>query len=257
MSAVGLFIRTWRLAHAWDRQRLAKLTGLAADEIRRHEEGVTLAPLDVRRLYAIAFGLSIEEFEDHWRSHLGRLLVTAGDPGRIPVINLAPAGEPRNYEEFGLDSGQGYTYVDRGPGQEDDTLFAVVAIGHSMRHARHPDSIEEGDLVICRPVLRLEDVPDGSCVHVRFGWTRDNTCTLKQFTRVATGLVELRPINPSYESIQVEIDEIVRVALVIECRRRWRIPPVVRQVVVDEYSQTQARVNARGGEWETGRRGEG
>ncbi len=168
--------------------------------------------------------------------------MTIAAPGKIPVINLSPASEPRNYEEFGLDSGLGFTYVDRSPGQEDPTLFGVVVVGPSMTNPGGEPSINEGDLLICRPVQRLEEVPDGSSVHVRFGPVRQHTCTIKALHRQADGSIELRPYNPDFKSLFTHSDDIVRLSVVIECRRLWRPPPPPR-IVVDEFAQRRRDID--------------
>jgi len=236
MSAIGSFIRSSRLARQWGEADLARLAGLSVEQVRGHEEGAALIAYDIRRRYARALGLSIEQFEDCWRRHMNRLLLTVAAPGKIPVINLSPASEPRNYEEFGPDSGLGFTYVDRSPGQDDATLFGVVVVGRSMTNPAGEPSIDEGDLVICRPAQRLEEVPDGSAVHVRFGPARQHTCTIKSLYRMADGLLELRPYNPNFTSLLTSVDEIARLSLIIECRRLWH-PPPRRRVVVDEFAQ--------------------
>jgi hypothetical protein len=42
----------------------------------------------------------------------------------IPIINLAPAGRIVDYEEYGVDSGQGWEYVEQGD-IEDPLAFGV------------------------------------------------------------------------------------------------------------------------------------
>jgi hypothetical protein len=52
--------------------------------------------------------------------------------GRIPVINLAPAGQPADYVEMYPDSGIGNAYIDPSPGIAGPNLFAFVIVGDSM-----------------------------------------------------------------------------------------------------------------------------
>jgi len=245
MSAIGSFIRSSRLARQWGDVDLARLTGLSVEQVRDHEDGLLLIAYDIRRRYAVAMGLSIEQFEDCWRRHMNRLMVTVAAPGKIPVINLSPASEPRNYEEYGPDSGLGYTYVDRSPGQDDPTLFGVVVVGRSMTNPAGEPSIHEGDLVICRPAQRLDEVSDGSAVHVRFGPVRQHTCTIKCLYRMADGLLELRPYNPDFASLLSPVEDISRLSLIVECRRLWH-PPPRRRVVVDEFAQLRGEDGDRG-----------
>jgi SOS-response transcriptional repressor LexA len=112
-----------------------------------------------------------------------------------------------------------------------DVLFAAVLIGDSMSPA-----YAAGDLVIFRPVRQEERLPDGSPVFVRFSAERDHSCTFKWLKRRGDGRYELQPENAKYPTQIAGPEMIDRMALAIERREKFWIPPGPRRVS-DEYAQ--------------------
>jgi SOS-response transcriptional repressor LexA len=216
MSVPGVYILGLRQGRRVDRQTVASATGIGVDRQRDIEEGY-VAPTPVERdAYARHFGFaSLDEFDENWRTKMVQL--TKGEStGRIPVINLAPAGEPRSYEEAYPNSGLGYAYIDPPPGISGANLFAFVIFGDSME----PD-YPDGDYAICRPASPNEII-DGSPVFVRFGAAREHGCTFKKCYQAGPLHVELQPINPRCRSQIVLKEDIDRMAVVIAVVRRKR-----------------------------------
>jgi SOS-response transcriptional repressor LexA len=162
-----------------------------------------------RRSYAKLFGFRcVQSFDDGWRA--SRIPLSRGEIfGRIPVINLAPAGRPRDYVEPYADSGIGHAYIDPPPGISGPDLFAFIIDGDSME----PD-YPCGHFAICRPA-KPEEIVDGQAVLVRFDESRDFECTFKIVYRVSTEEVELRPTNPKHPTLKTATTSIVRMSPVI------------------------------------------
>ena len=198
---------------------LIERTGLPRPTVSRHVNGHTMPSYADRRRYAAAFGLDIEQFESRWRGR--RIDTSRGDPaGGIPVINRAPAGQAFDYEEYGIDSGIGFEYLDRG-GLDEDNLFAVVIIGDSMEPRLH-----EGDHVIFQHIdLEREPmVDDGDIVFVRFEPTFRDGCMVAALRRLAAGHVRLQKFNPNYPHLDCRRGDLRQLAVAIERRERFKRP---------------------------------
>lgn len=125
MSAIGQTIKRLREEHGWTQAELGQKVDLDGTNIARREMGRTKVKAAERFRFAQAFGMSITEFDEQWRQWI--VPRTRGGHG-IPVINRAPAGQIVDYEEYGVDSGQGYEYIDFGT-IPDPHAFAVVVVG--------------------------------------------------------------------------------------------------------------------------------
>jgi transcriptional regulator with XRE-family HTH domain len=211
MSAPAKYILGLRHGRGWTQAVVADRTGIAIGRQQVIELGLALPTPPERRAYAKCFEVaSTDEFDQGWRSTAVRL--SRGDiDGRIPVINLVPAGDAGQYEEVYPNSGIGYAYIDPPPGVCGPNLFAFVIFGDSME----PD-FPSGHFAICRPTAP-ENVGDGEPAFVRFGAARGNGCTFKRCFRVDRNLLKLRAINPAYPPLVVAKIEIDRLAPVIAC----------------------------------------
>ncbi len=198
---------------------LIERTGLPRPTVSRHVNGHTMPSYADRRRYAAAFGMGVDEFESRWRAR--RIDTARGDPGGgIPVINRAPAGHPIDYEEYGVDSGVGYEYLERGDlGPEN--LFAVVIVGDSMEPRLH-----EGDYVIFQSVdpERGPAVEDGDIVFVRFESTFREGCMVAALRRLAADHVRLQKFNPNYPHLDCRRRDLRQLAVAIERRERLKRP---------------------------------
>jgi phage repressor protein C with HTH and peptisase S24 domain len=211
MSAPGSYILGLRQGRQLDRDTLAAEIGIEAQRQRWIEDGVAVPSQQERKAYAKYFGFAtLDEFDDGWRAKaIPRSRADA--TGRIPVINLAPAGLPEAYFEVYPDSGIGMAYIDPPPGISGPNLFAFVIIGNSME-----PNFPDGHYAICRTVLP-EEIVDGQAVFVRLGAAREHTCTFKRCFKVDDARVELRPINPEFPSEVVNKVDIDRMSPVIAC----------------------------------------
>lgn len=221
----GAFLQAMREKKAMTQRDLKLLTGLGINTISAHENGHNFPALAVRKIYAKALGFpSVLDMDEAWRgSDSGKRRTSRGSPrGDIPVINLAPAGSPRAYNECFSDSGVGFEYIDRTPGLPEGDLFAFVVVGDSMI-----PEFQEGDYVVCQWAT-LEELEEGQPVFVRFGNRRSDECTFKRIYRARDGRIELRPDNPRHPLVIVEAEDILRIAAIAEVRRRTRWRAKVR-----------------------------
>lgn len=218
MPNFGRTLKQLRLGKGLTQSELANRAGLSLSTISNSENHVTPEISDkTQRRIAEALGLRLDEFRQLW---MGETVQTRGQIGGIPVINKVPGGEPVDYTEYGVDSGQGYEYLTRTPwqiGVDMDLLFAVVVVGDSMS----PEFLE-GDYLVFKPILDAEDqVPDGTPVFVRFGSERDHGCTFKRVFSAGDDRIELRPDNRKHLPLVVERSQIERMSKLIEVRRRY------------------------------------
>lgn len=209
MAHFGSKIRALRSERGLSQEDLAALCGLHRNTVNKVER-TAAHPDDVKAstkiCLAVGFGLTVEELVGLYQ--LPAIPQQRGDPkGGIPVINFAPAGEPIDYEHMELDAGIGGDYIPRiGSGVHDPNAFAFIVVGDSMLPEFH-----EGDVVICSP---NSTVSDGDAVFVRFGASRDSTCTFKRvFDRGDN--VELIPDNRRNPPMIVTKADIDRMAKVV------------------------------------------
>jgi SOS-response transcriptional repressor LexA len=133
------------------------------------------------------------------------------------VINRAPAGQILDYEEWGVDSGQGYEYVDFGT-VTDPLAFCVIVVGQSMQPA-----LTDGDQLILSPIdpYKPDDrLADGKIVFVRFTVENSGGCTLARFYQEQAGRIRLHKDNPAYAPIHCQREHIQGIAIAIERRVR-------------------------------------
>jgi phage repressor protein C with HTH and peptisase S24 domain len=232
MSAPGQLVLKLRTERTATREAVAAATGLTIERQEAIESAITLPTYHERRTYAKFFEFgSVQDFDEAWRGTTVRL--SRGEMnGRIPVINLAPAGSPQDFEEQYVDSGIGHSYIDPPPGIVGPNLFAFVILGDSMA----PD-YPEGHFAICRPTPS-DQIPDGHAVFVRFGASRDYTCTFKKCFRLDALRVELRPVNTRHATLIVDKEEINRmspvIALLAPDRANQQGPRQSHRIIADD-----------------------
>ncbi len=230
MSAMGTGIKRLREERGWTQAQLGEKVGLDGTNIARRERGDTQVKPAERQKFARAFGLSVTAFDDAWRVfRTGR---TQGGHG-IPLINKVPAGEVQDYEEYGVDSGQGYEYLDYGD-IRDDQAFALEIVGDSMQ-----PRLNEGDRVVfsyCDPYRDNGKLKSGRIVFVRFvegeaptiRSDRDDLepinagggCMVARFYSLDDGKVLLRKDNPDWPPVLVRREAIQNMAVAIERREK-------------------------------------
>ena len=232
MSRLGTLLRGMRLAKKLELPEMAGALGTTPGRLRLVETGAAFPAAIERRNWASKLGFAdLTDFDRQWRDGWTRITAAHRD-GFIPIINKAPAGNPTDYEEYGIDSGVGFEYIPRSEGMEGELLFAVIVIGDSMSPV-----FREGDLVIFRPVRQDEPVADGSAVFVRFTAEKEHACTFKSVWRRSDGRLDLRPENPVHQTIIVAGHEIERMALALERRPAFWQPAKETRRVRDEYVQ--------------------
>jgi phage repressor protein C with HTH and peptisase S24 domain len=166
----------------------------------------------VRREFAEAFGMTINEFDDLWRSKAVPQL--QGDPsGGIPILGAIPAGNGEG-TQWAYDQGIGEGYVSRGAvGVEDPLAYAVRVTGDSMA-----PELMDGELVICSPTAVQENgFEEGRIYAIRFGADLNHDATIKRVHLISTASqeIELVPENPRHPRIKVKTQQIDRAARVV------------------------------------------
>lgn len=214
MSAIGQTIKRLREEHGWTQAELGEKVGLDRTNIARREAGQTKVKAAERFQFAQAFNMAIADFDEQWRQWT--VSRTRGGNG-IPVINRAPAGQVVNYEEYGVDSGQGFEYIDFGI-ITDPLAFAVIVVGDSMQPA-----LNDGDLLVLSPVDPYKADPrltNGRIVFVRFTEEYGGGCTLARFFDEGRGHIRLHKDNPNYAPIQHDREAFQAIAIGLERRVR-------------------------------------
>lgn len=174
-----------------------------------------------RKVLAKLFELSLDGFDALWRRSLTEDAPRTQGGAGIPVINRAPAGQVVDYEEYGLDSGQGFEYIDWGM-ITDKLAFAVVVVGDSML-----PTLAEGDYLILsyldpyKPRAGGPVLEDNKIVFVRFTQESGrNGCCIARVFLEEEGKIKLQKDNPKFKSVTVEREEIQQMAVAIEYRRK-------------------------------------
>lgn len=215
MSAIGQTIKRLREEHGWTQAELGEKVDLDAANIGRRETGRTKVKGGERFRFAQAFNMSVTEFDQHWRQW--SIPRTRGGDG-IPVINRAPAGQVIDYEEYGVDSGQGFEYIDFGQ-ITDPLAFAVIVVGESMQPA-----LNEDDILVLSSVDPYKADPrltNGRIVFVRLTQEHGGGCTLARFFDEGHGRVRLYKDNPKYAPLQYDRTAIQAIAIALERRVRF------------------------------------
>ena len=220
---------------------------LSVDPNRHMLLSVAREPLPAfaeRRRWAAAFGVEHAQFEADWRRERVRLvrgseLLEGGGTSKatVAVVNVTPAGEPIDYSEHGVGSGEGFAHVLPPPWLEAEALrgelFGFAIVGDSMA-----PTMLEGDLILARPVDASLDAAGeearralsaGSPAFVRIGHDahtddgRRNAgcCTFKEWHPLNKSAVALRPRNPAHAELRIERDEIDRLAEVAHHEPGW------------------------------------
>lgn len=195
---------------------LAGLVGINFTGVAARERGEIRVKPPERKRFAQAFGMTIEEFDARWRA--SKVERTIGGEG-IPVINRAPAGMIVDYEEYGVDSGQGTEYIERGS-IDDPLAFAVVVVGESMETA-----LFDGDYVIFSPVARVPkpraELKPGAVCFVRIGQdAKRSGCSIARFKGTDGKSLEFTKDNKQHKGFCVDREHVEQLAVAVERRTK-------------------------------------
>lgn len=220
-DGIGQAIRYCREEAGMTQRELAEKLGWPHSTLAAREQGRVKVRPPERKAIARALGLTVEDFDSHWR---GSQITRTRGPG-IPLVNKAPGGPAIDYEEYGVDSGQGHRYLDWGT-IDDDLAFAVEVVGDSMRPGLVP-----GDIVILSPHKGVpkprEALKPGRVVFVRFSQdarasTLRGGCMLARYFPTPDGMVQLNKDNPHYAYMQVKVhpEDIEQLSVAVERRSK-------------------------------------
>lgn len=215
MSAIGRAIKSLREEKGWTLEFLAEKVGMDHSMIQKREAGRVRVKPPERKVFAKAFGMSLQKFDDFWRNSE----TSRTNRGSIPVVNVSPAGTIVDYSEYGVDSGQAAEYVDA-TDINDDLAFAVRVVGDSMEPSLH-----SGDLLILSPVMGIprprRKLTKGSIVFVRFSpESGQEGCTIARWYPATEHSGLLVKDNRAYDPIPVEQGELEQLSVAIEVRSR-------------------------------------
>lgn len=213
-NAIGDLIRKLRAEHDLTLKELAERVDLSYSSVSHKELGRTpVRGKPERERFARAFGMALDEFDAMWKGT--RIEAIRGGDG-IPIINSVPAGGVVDYEEYRVDSGQGYEHIDA-IGFDGQLAYAVRVVGDSME-----PTIIEGDYLIFSPASvpnRSARLEDGAVVFVRFRSDSDQPgCTLARWFDDGPEHVELRKDNPRRRPIRVRRNDIVEIGICVQRR---------------------------------------
>lgn len=220
MTRFGATLRRLLDLHGFTQQRLADRLGVNQSAVSKWVKGTNMPNGPTRKLIAEALGMAFDDFEEAWDAP--SLRKSARQLAGIPLVNRTAAGYSSNYDLDHYDEyGTAWEMVDRGD-IDDPLAFAVRVVEDSME----PEIIE-GDILVCRPVTEDAGSPElkpGDIVMVRLGPTAPlpNQATIAQWRPRSDGTVLLAKFNPRVEPLLVSIEDIVRVAVVEESRRKRR-----------------------------------
>ncbi len=219
LPALKALIRDRRVDLDISQQQMAEKLGIVQSHYSRLETGATNPSYVMRQKIAEALNIPFDEFEGQWKaSKIGR---TQGVPGKIPVLNIGPAGQIIDCDEWGVDSGQGYEYIDNESISSEDLsmLFALVVTGDSMQ-----PTLLDGDYVVFRSMktpLHQKDLQAGDVVSVRFspesGHEGNWVCRFFTNDNESSRLVKDNKLHP--ERI-VPYEHIQQIAKAVELRRK-------------------------------------
>lgn len=215
MNDPGPLVRRLRKEKGWDTRQLAEKLGMSYSNLAKKERGEIRVTDEEREQLATIFGLTLEEFDRRWKPPpAGR---TRGGPG-IPVINRANAGLVIDYEEYGVDSGQGFEYLDWGDLTDRDA-FAVIVVGDSMQPILH-----DGDYLVLVPRDPYEDhrppVQNGAIVLIRFTQLAGGGGFLCRWHAERDGRVLLTKDNPKHKPRVCRREDIEQLAVAVERRTK-------------------------------------
>lgn len=208
---VARFIRERREALQMSLQDVAVLFGLSHQAIAQREKGHTRVRLEEIPRFAEILKVPPEK--------LRRLILGTAD-GKIAVINRTAAGGFIDNSEWGMNSSEGHTYVDRDIQTDDDDLYALVVDGSSMA-----PTLLHGDLVICKPVPEDADrmPPPRTVVYIRLSAnSRTPGGMICRWNPQRDGSYLLEKDNPAYPSVVVPREHVEQFGVVIQRRTPFR-----------------------------------
>lgn len=222
MGAIGECIRLLREERGWTQEELAKLVGIHPTGVVRRESGATNVKYPEMVKFAAAFGMSIEEFNSHWR---GQKIHDRPAPEMIPLINRVSAGRVIEYDHeqgAAAEYHDANAYIQRDKDTTGPLLFAATVVGDSMEPALH-----SGDVVVFDPLIPGNFTPtikSGDVVYVR--WAKGTGVYGNGVYRVffeTLPTVRLTKDNKKYPEIHTQVtkDFIDQIAVGVQLRTSW------------------------------------
>lgn len=215
-NPIGRLVQRLRKERGWTLRDLAEKIGMSHANISAKEVGRIGIKPDERKMFAEAFGLTLDQFDSMWRPDQEQALRTSAG---IPVINAAPAGRVVDYDHVHYDEfNTAHEYLPRA-GIEDKLAYAVVIVGDSME-----PTLVEGDRVVFAPVMFQDKtrytVRDGDVVMVRCGpEAKTIGVTVGRYFSKGEKTFEIRKDNKKYKPVHCIREEVVQMGLALELRR--------------------------------------
>jgi repressor LexA len=217
LQRIHEILKAMREDRGWSQTEMAEKLGISPSVVSRRESGLyKWTPFDIKQAASV-LGVTVDDINGQLAASARREESTG-----IPVLNRAPAGELIDYEEYGIDGGHWYEYLDRSAATKGPDLFAVVVLGQSMC-----PKLEEGDTVVLRPVRAADPdsvVKAGQVVFALLdgGMGGDASYTLAQWWPIRGKPAEIRlhKVNPDFEGRVVMKSAIKGLAVAIEKRCR-------------------------------------
>lgn len=215
-TAIGQAVRTLREEKDWTLRELADRLDMTFTLLGKKERGEVNIRTGERKRIAEAFGLTLDEFDQHWRA---TKVHDRPAPKGIPVINYGPAGNVIDYDHSHYADGEfhdAWQYVDR-LGIDDELAFALIVVGDSMEPRIHAgDYLVFSPMTVPKPRAELKD---GDVVFVRFTpESQHQGVTVARWFSGSGADVRLQKDNPRYPALTVPREEIAQLAVVIQLR---------------------------------------
>jgi phage repressor protein C with HTH and peptisase S24 domain len=121
----------------------------------------------------------------------------------LPLIGMAQAARPGNFDESGFPIGQGWEEI-RFPALDDEHAYALEVSGDAMAPV-----YREGNLLVVSPAAAIRR---GDRVVVR---TRDNEVTVQEIRRRTARAIELRSLDPGHAERKLPVRDVVWIARVV------------------------------------------
>ena len=218
MSSLSDLIREERERLEMTQEQLAERLGIHPTGITRRESGKVVPSYAERRKLSAIFGYSFDEFEAKWRA--SAIARPMSNPG-IPVINRGPAGTVRDMDEWGVDSTDGFEFIDRDHDTQAEHVKALVVTGDSMEPTLH-----EGDYLVLHPLGRERPIPgqpeleDGAVVRVQISAdAKQPGCTVARYFNDGDQ-VKLVKDNRTYPPLIIKREQIEQISVAIQVRSK-------------------------------------
>lgn len=200
-------IKELRQAKKLTQEQLCSVLGLKLGTYRNYEQGIRELDGDLLIQFADFYDVSTDYILGRENAIQG---IQKAGPIRINVLGRVPAGVPVEAVEDIID----WEELDPREYDSSKSYFGLLVTGESMS----PKYLD-GDIVI---IEQTEDADSGKDV---IAYVNGQDATLKRLVKYGNGNVDLKPLNPAYQTMtftqdEIEIKPVRIIGIVKELRRK-------------------------------------